>query len=155
MTRHLFKITWKWSNAKKLVGSQFTIILVPRSPPGGHPTKFYTGGPRPNFPPQEPFINCGMWFWEKRYPFDLPFTFKWASFYWHTFHLRQNKMEQQTPIPSESRMKPRESQHASFSHPWFWGESGYKFFIYVVPRLSFNRKLHSYLTAVTAPYFTL
>jgi len=60
MTRYLFKITWKWSNAKKLVGSQFTIILVLRSPPVGHPTKFYTGRFRPKFPPQEPFINCSF-----------------------------------------------------------------------------------------------
>ena len=54
MTRHHLKITWKWCNAKKLVGSQFTIILVLRSPPGDHPTKLYTGRLRPKLPPLTP-----------------------------------------------------------------------------------------------------
>ena len=40
------------------------------------------------------------------------------------YNLGQNKMEQQTPIPPKSRMKPRKSQNAPFSHPWFGGEGG-------------------------------
>ena len=38
-----------------------------------------------------------------------------------TYNFGQNKMEQQTPIPPKSRMKPRKSQNAPFSHPWFRG----------------------------------
>lgn len=40
-------------------------------------------------------------------------------------NLGHDKMEQQTPHPpSKSRMKPRTSQNALFSHPCFGGEGG-------------------------------
>ena len=44
------------------------------------------------------------------------------------------KMGKQTPIPPKSRMKPRKSQNAPFSHSWFVGRrrgggGGYKFSI--------------------------
>ena len=44
----------------------------------------------------------------------------------------QNKMEQQTPISPKSRMKPRRSQNAPFSHPWFGGWGRGQIFIYFV-----------------------
>ena len=57
----------------------------------------------------------------------------------HVIHLcclGQNKMEKQTPIPPQSRMKPRKRQNAPFSHSWFVGRRrgggagvGYKFSI--------------------------
>ena len=39
-------------------------------------------------------------------------------------------MEQQTPIPHKSRMKPREGQNAPFSHSWFGESGGSRFSIY-------------------------
>ena len=39
----------------------------------------------------------------------------------------QNKMKQLTPIPPKSRMKPRKSQNAPFSHSWFGGRGGTNF----------------------------
>ena len=33
------------------------------------------------------------------------------------YNLGQSKFEQQTPIPPKSKMKPRKSQNAPFSHP--------------------------------------
>ena len=43
-----------------------------------------------------------------------------------SYNLGKNKVEQQTPIPPplptpKARMKPRKSQNAPFSHPWFGG----------------------------------
>ena len=37
------------------------------------------------------------------------------------YNLGLNKMEQETPHPPKSRMKPCESQNAPFSQPWFGG----------------------------------
>ena len=42
-------------------------------------------------------------------------------------------MEQQTPFPPKSWMKPSEGQNVPFSHPWFWGPGrGSRFPIYFV-----------------------
>ena len=46
----------------------------------------------------------------------------------YRYNLGQNKMEQQTPIPTKSNMKQRKSQNVPFSHPIV----GYKFHIYFV-----------------------
>ena len=48
-------------------------------------------------------------------------------------NLGQNKMEQQTPIPPKSRMKPREGQKRAIFPSLIWGEGGgSRFSIYFV-----------------------
>ena len=51
-----------------------------------------------------------------------------ASFFCLSYTLGQNKMEQQTPIPTKTRMKPREGQKRAI----FWGGGGSRFSIYFV-----------------------
>ena len=40
------------------------------------------------------------------------------------YNLGQNKMEQQTPIPPKSRMKPREGQKRAIFPSLIWGGGG-------------------------------
>ena len=40
------------------------------------------------------------------------------------YNLGQNKMEQQTPIPPKSRMKPREGQKRTIFPSLIWGGGG-------------------------------
>ena len=40
------------------------------------------------------------------------------------YNLGQNKMEQQTPIPPKSRMKPREGQKGAIFPSLIWGGGG-------------------------------
>lgn len=152
MTRHLFEITWKWSNAKKLVGSQFTIILVVRSPPGGHPTKFYTGRPRPKFPPQEPFINCSF---ERK---DTSFIYLLSSnglpFTDIPTILESNGTANPHPLWIKDEAAQAKTRH--FPILDFGGKAGINF----SSMLSQDCRLIEScipinITAVTAPYFTL
>lgn len=41
-----------------------------------------------------------------------------------TTALDRMKIKQQTPVPSKSRIKPREVQNRLFSHPWFGRKGG-------------------------------
>ena len=49
-----------------------------------------------------------------------------------SYNLGKNKLEQQTSRPQikDEAAKPRKSQNAPFSHPWFKRGEGYKFPIY-------------------------
>ena len=51
------------------------------------------------------------------------------------YNLGQNKMEQQTPIPPKSRMKPREGQKHAIFPSLIWGGGGAKVFHLFCPRL--------------------
>ena len=53
-----------------------------------------------------------------------------SAFY--TYNLGQHKMEQQTPIPPKSRMKPCERQKRAIFPSLIWGEGGSRFSIYFV-----------------------
>ena len=48
-------------------------------------------------------------------------------------------MEQQTPIPPKSRMKPREGQKRAIFPSLMWGEGGSRFSIYFVQDCSFHQ----------------
>jgi len=50
----------------------------------------------------------------------------------HNYNIGQNKMEQQTPIPPKSRMKPREGQKHAIFPSLIWGGGGSRFSIYFV-----------------------
>ena len=56
-----------------------------------------------------------------------------------SYNLGQNKMEQQTPVPPKSRMKPREGQKRAIFPSLIWegGRGGSRFSIYVVQDCSF------------------
>ena len=47
-----------------------------------------------------------------------------AYMYIERYNLGQNKMEQQTPIPPKSRMKPREGQKRAIFPSLIWGGGG-------------------------------
>ena len=49
----------------------------------------------------------------------------------HNYNLGQNKMEQQTPIPPKSRMKPREGQNRAIFPSLIWGDGGLLFHFFV------------------------
>ena len=53
------------------------------------------------------------------------------------YNLEQNKMEQQRPVPPNSRMKPRKAKTRHFPIlSWFWGEgTGVQIFHLFCPRL--------------------
>ena len=56
-----------------------------------------------------------------------------------SYNLGQNKMEQQTPVPPKSRVKPREGQKRAVFPSLIWegGGGGSRFSIYVVQDCSF------------------
>ena len=56
-------------------------------------------------------------------------------FIWLSYNLGQNKMEQQTPIPPKSRMKPREGQKRAIFPSLIWGGGEVKVFHLFCPRL--------------------
>ena len=56
-------------------------------------------------------------------------------------NLGQNKMEQQTPIPSKSRMKPREGQKRAIFPSLIWEGGGSWFSIYLVQDCSLKNIL--------------
>ena len=59
----------------------------------------------------------------------------------YRYNLGQNKMEQQTPIPPKSRMKPREGQKRAIFLSLIWGEGGSRFSIYFVQDCSISYNL--------------
>ena len=55
-----------------------------------------------------------------------------------SYNLGQNKMEQKTPIPTKSRMKPREGQKRAIFPSLIWGGGeGSRFSIYFVQDCSY------------------
>ena len=58
-------------------------------------------------------------------------------------NLGQNKMEQQTPIPSKSRMKPREGQKRAIFPSLIWEGGGSWFSIYFVQDCRSPRRIQS------------
>ena len=62
----------------------------------------------------------------------LPYSTLWVTQVLLSDNLGQNKMEQQTPIPPKSRMKPREGQKRAIFPSLIWGGGGSRFSIYFV-----------------------